>query len=59
MHPIVRVALIISGVYFTWHSYEMYLEKEWLMLSVFAVASLLLIYVGIVGDEGEGDELLD
>ena len=56
MHPIVRVALIISGICFIWNSYEMYLEKEWLMLSVFAVSSLLLIYVGIVGDEGEGDE---
>lgn len=56
MHPIVRVAMALVGAYFVYHTYEMYLEKEWVMAVTFGLASLLGFYVAVVGDEGDGDE---
>lgn len=56
MHPIVRVAIGLMGAYFVYHAYEMYLEREWLMVVTFALASILGFYVAAVGDEGDGDD---
>ncbi|UCS82828.1 hypothetical protein vBYenSP400_38 [Yersinia phage vB_YenS_P400] len=56
MHPIVRVAMALVGAYFAYHTYEMYLEEEWVMAVTFGLASLLGFYVAVVGDEGDSDD---
>lgn len=46
MHPIVRVAMALVGAYFVYHTYEMYLEKEWVMAATFGLASFWVLCCG-------------
>lgn len=55
MHPIVRVGIAAVGVYFIYRAFDMYTEKEWVMVATFAVAAILSVYVSAVGDGGDDE----
>ena len=47
--------MVVVGAYFIYRAFDMYTEKEWVMVATFAVAAILSIYVSAVGDGGDDE----